>query len=681
MTINTPILISPQSQAGILKFGSQCYSVIGQNFNLREQMRRVDLAYARENDLTQEQYAAKMSNRAGDPTKFQNITMPVVMPTVEAAVVYQSSVFLSGNPIFGVVANPELQDIAMQMEALMEEHSVRGGWARQLQMFLRDGFKYNISAIEAVWKDEVTASLETDALFSRSKQGKPKEIIWSGNCIKRLDMYNTFFDTRVSPIDVSKKGEYAGYTELMSRTYLKQYVHVLPNKIVQNLRAAYESPSPTVSVGSTDGMGYHIPHINNDALYASAAARQGMNWLDWVSASNAKIDINYKNHYEVTTLYARIIPSDFNLKVPSSNTPQVWKFIIVNRSVLIYAERQTNAHENIPIFFGCPLEDGLSYQTKSLATNVQPIQEVASAMINSNMAARRRAVSDRGLYDPSRISTHIINSAIPDAKMPVRPLAYGKPLNEAYYPIPFNDNQSATIMQELQSILQLPNIISGQNPARGGQFVKGNKTQSEYADVMAHSNGRDQNISILLEAQVFTPLKEVLKLNILQYQGATSVYYRDKAASVDIDPVALRKAIIEFKVTDGLTPASKLINSDAYSVALQVIGSSPQIAAAYNVGALVSYMFKTQGALVSDFEKTKEQVAYESAVQQWVAMAQESIGKGIPWTQLQPIPEQFGYLAGGKLAQSNPPQEPSPLEKFTSTLTKTAQTNPANPPQ
>lgn len=669
MATNTPLIISPAAQQGILTFSKQCYDMLGQQWNIREQMRRVDLAYYRETDQTEEQYKAKLSNRIGNSTKFQNITMPVVMPAVEAAVVYQSSVFLTGSPIFGVVSNPNMEDAAMQMEALMEDHSTRGGWTRHLQMFLRDGFKYNIAALEVDWKKEVTFSVETDSTFAGGKQGKPKEIIWQGNTLKRLDPYNTFFDSRVPVTEVSKKGEFAGYTELMSRIGLKQYIQALPDKMVQNVRAALESAVGGGITSTSSSASYYIPQINFDSLH-NIDVRRGTDWMAWANASQSKVDIEYKNYYELTTLYARIIPSDFGIRVPAANTPQVWKFVYVNHQVLIYAERQTNAHGDLPILFGQPLEDGLSYQTKSLATNVLPIQEVTTALMNSNIAARRRAISDRGLFDPSRIAEHIINSDNPSAKMPVRPAAYGKPLSEAYYPIPFRDDQSGTIMQEMSSILKLSDMISGQNPARAGQFVKGNKTQSEYSDVMAHSNGRDQNTSLLLEAQVFTPLKNILKLNILQYQGASSLYYREKVTEVKIDPVELRKAVIDFKVTDGLTPASKLINSDSFQTALQVIGSSPTIMAQYNVGPMFSYLMKTQGGHVSDFEKSPEQVAYESATSQWSQMAQLSLSKGIEWKQPQPTPEQFGYLKDGELKQSK--DKPDALSAFQATLTELA---------
>jgi hypothetical protein len=209
-------------------------------------------------------------------------------------------------------------------------------------------------------------------------------------------------------------------------------------------------------------------------------------------------------------------------------------------------------------------------------------------------------------------------------------------------------------------------IITGQNPARQGQFVKGNKTQTEYSDVMNNSNGRDQLQSILYEVQVFTPLKEILKLNILQYQGPTSVYYKETGQQINVDPVKLRQAIINFKMSDGLTPASKLINADSFQTALQVIGSSPQIGSGYNLAPMFSYLMKTQGALIGDFEKSKEQVAYEQAMSQWTQMAQLSLSKGIPWQQPQPTPEQFGYMQNGKLTQTD--EKPDALMGFIKTI-------------
>ncbi len=671
MAANTIFQLSKKSQASLLEFQKQCYNMLNTSWRLREAMTRIDKQYQREEDLTTENRRAKLLNRYGDSNRFQNITMPVILPAVEAAVVYQSSVFLSSTPIFEVVSSNEYIDAARQFSAVLAENSIRGGWIRELQMFLRDGFKYNLCAAEVGWKKCVVPSFETDLSYKNGMEARPKEIIWEGNSLKHLDMYNTFFDARVHPTEVSEYGEFAGYTEIMSRIRFKAFLAELgEDKIIENTIAALESGSSTIGASTSSAIGsYYIPQINSSA-FINPESRLEMNWMAWAGMSAKSHHIQYQNMYEVATIYARLLPEDFEMRVPQAATPQIWKLIIINQKVVIYAERQTNAHNRIPILFGQPLEDGLGYQTKSLATNVEPIQSVTSALMNSVIHARRRSATDRGLYDPSRVSEHNINSDNPSAKIPVKPSAYGKPLNEAYYPIPFRDDQSSLIMQEIGAVAKLADVISGQNPARQGQFVKGNKTQTEYSDVMANSNGRDQTTSLLLEAQFFTPLKEIIKANTIQYQKKTTVYYRTEKKMVDIDPVVLRKAVMSFKISDGLNPVSKLINSDGFQTALQVIGSSPAIGGRYNVGKLFSYLMKTQGAEIDEFEKSEEQTAYEQAYNQWYQLATLAVQKGQSFTIPQPLPEQFGYLKEGELQQQKKPVE-NALENMLKTIAST----------
>lgn len=648
---NTPMLLSKDSEAGLLNFHAQALELSSQLWNLKEQFKRADQAYMRELDGTTEQARAVISNAYGNPTKFQNITVPVVLPQVEGAVVYQSSVFLTGNPIISAIASPEYQDDAMSMNTIIEEEQIRGGWVAELMLHFRNGFKYNLAALEVAWCQKVTAVLETDLDFS-SKQAKPREIIWEGNILKNLDLYNTVWDTRVAPVDIPTKGEFAGYTEKMSRVALKTFINSLPS--TTNVKQAFES-----SVGGSGNI-YQTPIINPRAFINDTTNTGTMDWMSWVQAAKTDVTINYKDTYEVSTMYVRIIPADFKIKVPAVNTPQIWKLIIVNHSVIIYAERQTNAHGMLPILFSQPLADGLGYQTKSLAENVLPMQSITSAMWNSVIAARRRAIGDRAIYDPSKLDKKHIDSDVPTAKIPVRPSAYGKPVSDAYYSIPFKDDQSGILMQESQNVIQMANMVSGQNQVRQGQFVKGNKTRSEFDTVMGNANGRDQTTSLLLEAQLFTPLKEIIRFNILQYQGGTSLYNREADKVIEIDPVKLRKAVLSFKMSDGLLPSDKLVNADTLRQVMQVLTTSPQLGVEYNIGPFFSYLMKTQGADVKAFEKSAEQKAYEQAVSSWQQVVLEALKQGATKDQLppQPLPEQYNYVPSNQVG-TQPSSKPN----------------------
>jgi len=626
-----PTLLNKESQNQIISYLRSRHSIFESFSNLRAQMERRDLAYQRERDMTTEQLQASVANRRGDFSKIKNFEVPVVLPQVESAVTYQSAVFLQGNPLFGVVSSPEFADQALALETLIDDQSTTGGWVREFILAFRKAFKYNWSPIEVSWHKDVQVSVATD--YAESPTAKPLTTTWEGNKLKSLDPYNTFFDTRVPPAEVYRRGEFVGTTEVMSHIELKDFLQKLPERI--NVTEAINS---TVMLDL-----YYIPQINQ-SLLATQLIQYAGGWDEWFGLSTEQKRLAYKSIYQVTTLYARILPAQFGLQVPEKNTPQIWKFVIINGSVVVYAEKLTNAHNWLPILIMQPNEDGLGLQTKGLAENVEVVQDVTSSLMSSVIAARRLSVHGRTLYDATRIKKSAIESTNP--YIPVRGIMNESPISAAVYPFPFRDDQSGIILQESDRFFALANVISGQNPARGGQFVKGNKTKFEYADVMANANGRDQLCSLLIEAQVMTPLKYILKTNILQYQANKVLYNRDQQTTVEIDPIKLRQAVLEFKISDGLTPAEKLASLDVYKVAFQVLGSSPQISSEYNIGPLFSYLMKMQGADLRPFEKPLNQRQYEQAVAQWSQTVQTLLKSNPELTaeQLppQPMPQQFG---------------------------------------
>lgn len=623
-TAATQIKLNKDSERAVLTYASSAHSMLLSQMSLRSNLETIDRAYMREADYTEEELRAKIANRMGDKKKFQNITVPIVMPQVQAALGYMTNVFLTGYPIFGVSAGADMEDAALQMETIIAENSIFAGWVRQLIMFFRDGLKYNLHAVECEWQERNVVTIETDIAYPNS--AKPKTTLWKGNVLKRMDLYNTVFDPRVHPAEVHSEGEFAGYIELCSRVNLKKYINDLYGVVpVPTVLRALESAPASNGIGSSaTPFGWYQPLINPFPTMNKNAI-QTFDWMNWAqgTSNNSKPGIRYSNVYEKLKLYARIIPADFGIRVPEENTPQVWKFIIINGQVVLYAERCSNAHGYIPIFFGQPLEDGLDYQTKSFATNVSDMQDVASAMWNGYIASKRRLVGDRVIYDPLRIREKDINSTDPAAKIPVRPSAYGKPVSEAVYQFPFHDEQTRSLLEGSDMVVRFANLINQQNPAQQGQFVKGNKTKHEYDDIMGHGNSANQMMALMSEGQVFTPLKEVLKLNILQYQPDTILYNRDKNQQVPIKTTDLRKTAVHFKVSDGLMPTDKLMASDEFQTALQVIGSSPQLQGQYELGDIISYLFKMRGADLRPFQKSPQMMMFLQQLSAWQANAEK----------------------------------------------------------
>lgn len=635
-TILVPL--SDAQERDIITSVTSWQAILNSQYSLRGEMENIDRLYMREKDWTEEQIKARLANRTGNASKIQNVTVPIVMPMVNAALTYLNNVYVTGYPMFPVTSDAANEDIALQLETIVQENATTATWAQELTKAFRDGLKYNLCAVECDWAQEVNWGVQTDTTKVNNAGGK--KILWQGNKVKRIDLYNAFWDPRVHPYEHHKTGEFAGYTKLLSKVMFKDFTNKLFNKaapaqIIKALASAPLQSSSGTSVATP--YGYYTPTINP---FPFVNKRSTIDWLAWAGANEKRGGVGYKNSYSVTTTYARILPADFGFRVPEQNTPQVWKFVIVNGSVVLTAERLTNLHNFIPIFFCQPIDDGLDYQTKSFASNVTDMQEIASGLWNGVMAGNRRAVGDRALYDPSRVSESAINSTNPAAKIPVRPSAMGKPVGDAVYQFPYHNDQAASLMQSSAAVVSMANLINGQNPAQQGSFTKGNRTRHEYDDIMGHSNGLNQMLAMSFEHQMFIPMKEVIKLNILQYQEEKTLYSTGKGQEVQVSPEDLRKTAIHFKVSDGLIPSDKVTGDDLLQVALQQMGTSPQIAAEYNVGEAFSYLMKTQGLDIAQFEKSPAQKQYEQALQSWQQVAEVAAKAGQPVPpQPQPSPQ------------------------------------------
>jgi hypothetical protein len=648
MTSLATLKITNEVKISVKDYLTRAKAFAYSQYNIRQRMIDIDRSYMRETNLTSENEGAKQANAQGDSTKIQDVSVPIIQSQVESALTYQASVFLTGVPIFGVVSAPETMEQAMQLEAKIDADSVRCGYVQEILDVIRNGLKYRYGAAEVVWDTELEIRNDTD--ISEKDSIKAAKVEWAGNKLKSLDMYNTFYDIRFCPSEVATRGEFAGYSEIITNLELISFFEKDPYALKQLKKEAAESPVQSLvsSIAASDTQSYFIPQISS--THSVTPRGGGFDWSAWLGLTQAGVKkVYYKDTYLKTVIYCRIVPARLNLDVPSPNTPQIWRFVLINDSVIVAANPVVTYRDMLPILFFVPKKDGLKYQTKSFAEDSLEFQAAASALMASNIAARRRAISDRTLFDPSRVDKAAINSANPSAKIPVKPAAYGKPLNEAVFPFPFRDDQQNIISSEISSLINMANAMQGQNAATQGQFVKGNKTRQEFDSIMANARSKDQVIAMLAEAQFFTPLKELLKFNILANdKGSTSVYSRSQEKFITLDKVAMRRAMLQFKVSDGLIPSQKLLSGDAFGVAMQTLMAAP-IGAEYNVGKIFSYLMKTQGADLSFAEKSEEQKAYEQALGAW----QNAIAGLMQSTQKdqianlkfppQPLPEQFKY--------------------------------------
>lgn len=632
--------ITPEANNAIIEFMQACWQLGSSTYNYRSNMEAIDKAYHEEQRKVGEGKRAKNKyNDRGNYDYIADLELGVVYPHVEAAVQFHSEVFLSELPMFGTVSPPEYADAALEMDAILEEQQLRGSWYQEMEMFFRDGEKYNFHGLEAVWERDESLLAKTDVTTANQDAVKPEVVVWAGNKIRRLDPYNTIVDPRVPLSKVHERGEFAGYVDIMGKTEVKQWLQNAAD-ILPYTRDVLESSYPQDAQ-------YYIPQVHQDML-RSNRGDQATDWYKWggLLTDNDDIGLNYGGAYEIRVLYARIIPEILHItNVPAPRTVQIWKFVAVN-GVLIYANKLNAVHNYLPTVFGQPYNDGLNAQSKSLAQRVKPYQDLSTSLVVSLMMSRRRAISDRTYYNPSKIAAGDMNSSNPSANIPVRNISYTGKVSDAIHIAPFHDTNHGHIHQDLGLLQNMANQLTGNNPSRQGQFISGNKTRAEFDQIMGASVAPHKRTARMIESQVFGPLKEILKLNILFYQKSTNVFHSTRGEIVRVDPTKIREATLQFKMTDGLRPADKQISADVLQYAFNALASAPALAQGYQVTPLFSYLIKTQGGDLRPFEKSQEQMAYEQAVGAWQQQAALAAEKGIQFAVPMPTPEQYGYKPG-----------------------------------
>lgn len=626
-TPNGNIYLSQKSQSALITYLDSIYRHFRANSG-RDYMEWIDRQYARKWEMTPDSVKSQALAMMGDPTKFRNLIYPIIMPQVESAVAYQAEYFCSGTPLFPVVTTPEFIAAGNMLESVIARDANRGAWACEFIKTFRDAYKYNRAGLSCYWETVVSAREGAEGAPAASI--KP---IFAGNKVARVDMYNAMYDTRIPLEHVATMGEFAGETVRMPMTALRALVQGLPNKYMQNYNDALNSDwkeqryvRPTIGV----------------SIYTKG--RQDFSWDEYFNVpsmtNNGKTGQDLGKTYEVTTVAIRIRPTDFGISgVAAPGTPQIFKMIVVNWQHIISFQQLTTEHDMLPYLFARAYEDGLQDQTASMAENLEGMQQLATAKINGVVASMRRMLSDRAIYNPMVIESRDVNSDSPTAKIALKAssMLLGD-ATKAYYPIPYNANTEALSLAQLEMIEQMSYKCSGQNPARQGQFVKGNKTREEYNSVMDNATAGDNLVAIQFENRLFTPLKLQLRHNVLRYQGAEVIFNQKSKQAVDVRPGDMENAILEFQIGDGKLPASKLANTETLVAALQTVQSVPALQVEYPPGKIFATILTAGGIKIEDYRYTPEQIQYNQQLTAWQQAAAQAAEKGAAFNTPMPTP-------------------------------------------
>ncbi len=567
----------------------------------------VDKYLQKTGDYTKETNAGQVVNQLGDKSKITNVEIPVTFINKETAHAYFAGTFLTGYPIFAVTSTREKEETASMLTALVGRDQQRMSWIPEFLRCFDDALRYNVCAMEVLWATKRASS----AVTGPEATGIVSPIIYEGNRMKRIDPYNLILDPDVEPHKVHIDGTYVGYVDRINYIALKRmYLELNPIYTYKaNLEKIFgENGSTIQGLSSSDRMldGYTNLYQRPLIQKADRILGNGQDFSHFFG-SNTRFNMSgaTRGIYEIVHLYKRIIPKEFDIKIPNAGQPQVFYLIWVNGK-LAYAEPVNSGHEYLPIVVGQLYPGDL--EIKSFVEYICDLQDLATSLMTATLDSMRRAIGGRELYDPTRVRKADIESPSPVAKIPVTTYVYQEGLEGAVKSIPYVDNVSGNFQGLMNTAINLADKTTGLNPSSQGSFVPGNKTMQEFDTIQSNSQARMQLGATQLDGSWLNPIKEIVKLNYLVHAKAETIEDNQTNEVVTIDPAMLRDQAPAFKMSDGLMPATKQANTEVLMSAFNAIQNNPQFSLEYDtMGMMVSILHQQGMTDLNSYKRTPEQ--------------------------------------------------------------------------
>lgn len=547
-----------------------------------------------------------------DKSKIGTAELAIARITQETAEAYLAGAFLTGMPIFQAVSTRERESTAEQLNVLTKRDQDMFGWVAELLLAHKDVLKRPICAVEVTWEKKLVSTVTTTTDASgKNSIGAVSSVGYQGNRIKRLDPDNLLFDTAVPPWKVHTEGTFAGYVEKLSYVQSSaEYSKLDPLYLINMNKEAIWKNEPTDAISNKAPSLYYkqcVHSIRNSIGTTTSEWEQFWGGNNLNKPRGNTLD----GQLEWVHLYVRIPLADFGGKADAGI--HVCKMIYIN-GYLAYFEPLFNSHGMLPIILG-QMEDG-TVHTNSHTEYVLDLQDLGTSFVAATMSSLRRAVSDRAIYDPSRISPSEVESPNPAQKIKVSVNQYQQDIKTAYQSIPYEDRVSPQFVSMIGFVEQWANKTMGQNPASQGTFVKGNKTQTEFTTIMNNSDARMQLGAVFLENNFYSAIKQILRMNYLIHAVADTIPNNSVAGAepTTVDPVALREEAPMYQMASGLMPAAKLASTDLLVQGVTFMRQDPMLSIEYDTGAMFISILKQQGLTGLDsYKRTPEQQAAKIA--------------------------------------------------------------------
>lgn len=504
----------------------------------------------------------------GTPTATA-MSLPLMFIHLNDMMTYYAQTFAPNRGMFYHTATPEDTGTATQLVTLMNAHAVQGGFYRQLLRAIFAVLKYNVGGIHNSWDTEYGPKLEaTEGGGTQLGQ----QIVFQGNRIKSLDMYNLLYDPSVELVDLHKEGEFAAIVERRSHYWLKQRAL---DGVFLNCQKILDGDTH-----SGESTYYRDPPVES-RLSNDETKTSNFSWYSFLAGNTAYLGTGA---FELTTIYIRINPNDFGLiggtadQRRGRNRYEVWRFTILNGEQIVESSFMNNMHGHIPFYFGVLNDDDMAESAKSVAEILNPMQQFSSFLLNTHVLANRKNIFGTTYYDPSCVDMDKIPQGEVAARVPIKPQGWGKDIRTMVQ----HDSNTLDTRQTLQDLQGMMALVDQFFPTQAlPSAIAGidRAVDSQVTAVQQGANRRQHMGARLIDDTMLRPARESMYYNIVQYQQdgeEVADFYTGKAVKIDLQ--TLRTSNLSLIIGQGLKAIDRqAIQSQMREIIFAMI-QAPQIA-------------------------------------------------------------------------------------------------------
>ena len=527
------------------------------------------------------------------------IEVPYSYAMLMAAHTYWATVFLSRTPVFQYMARTgDLDpDAPLAVEALIDYQLSKSHSLPALYYWLLDAPRYGYGVLGCYWdvRYKNIATIERhppvlERIFGKRARRVIKRVLdFEGNVLFNVRPHDFLIDPRV-PVWRFQDGEFCGRIVSVTISDLLEGADAGKYMNVEAIRQGRDAFSPQAIDRMPTGVPQHeIPEQSGTAPYS--------------------IDKQDPGLIELIELFVRVVPKRWGLG--NTNSPEIWRFTIANRSTIIEARPFNAMHGRFP-FFVLPYElDPYVSSPRSMLDVCKDLNYLISWLFNSHIQNVRAALNNQFVVDPTAINLKDFEHGGEGLLIRLRPEAWGKDVRTAIMQLPVAD-VTRTHLQDVQVVEQIMQRVTGINDQIMGLLSPGGrKTATEVRASTNFGINRLKTQAEFFSAVGFSPLARVMLQNAQQYlsqEWRLRVRWRDEVVTVSPESVV---GDFDFVPVDGTMPVDRYAQATLWTQLLQQLAQTGAIQQ-FDVLGIVNHIAQLMG--VKSLEKFKVQVKPDEEV-------------------------------------------------------------------